>query len=348
MTPNRLATFLAASMLALCASAAWAQSIQTPSAPPQSAPAPAPGAAAPSPAVSPEAAKDSRLQFLSDPITVEAKRQTAQARALNLIHDYSGKKHYWEAIAGWDDSICVAVAGLEPAKDQAVKARIEAVARDQGLIVKPDRCGPAHVAANIEILFTPDPDRLLKTIANTRPWMVGGVPTRTTPLIAVRAYENGLIMQRPIQAWYATACQPDVNWSGWEEDGAGGVFWAGGGSVAADDEPCQKIMFQNVLVVVDERRIPGLRLDVLTDYAAMLALTQPASLDGCNALPSVIDLFSRACADHPEPIGLTETDRAYLKALYTGGQNLPPGYQAPHDIAIRMAQILVPDRLAAR
>ena len=336
MTPNRLATFLAASVLALFASAAWAQSIQTPSAPAQSAPTSPPGAAAPSPEVAPEAAKDSRIEFLSEPITVEAKRQTAQARALNLIHGYSGKKHYWEAIAGWDDSICVAVAGLEPAKDQAVKARIEAVARDQGLIVKPDRCGPEHVASNIEILFTPDPDRLLKTIANARPWMVGGVPTRSDPLISVRAYEDGLIMKRPIQAWYTTACQPDVS------------NWAHGWFALASYEPCQKIMFQNVLVVVDERRIPGLRLDVLTDYAAMLALTQPASLDGCNALPSVIDLFSRACADHPEPSGLTETDTAYLKALYTGGQNLPPGYQAPHDIATRMARILVPDSLAAR
>ncbi len=205
----------------------------------------------------------------------------------------------------------------------------------EGLTVKPDRCGPEHVASNIEILFTPDPDRLMKTIARTRPWVVGGVPTRSNPLISMREYEAGLIMKRPIQAWYATACQPDVNW--------------GRGLLGRiNDEPCQKIMFVNVLVVVDERRIPGLRLNVLTDYAAMLALTQPASLDGCNALPSVIDLFSETCADHPEPRGLTETDTAYLKALYTGGVNLPPGYQAPRDIATRMARILVPASLTTR
>jgi len=326
--PNRLATLLAASALVLSAGAARAQPVQTPPAPPQSAPP-----AAPSPESAPQAAKDSRIDFLSDPITVQAKRETAKTRALNLIHGYSGKKHYWEAIAGWDDSICVAVAGLEPDKDRAVKARVEAVAGAASLTVKPDRCGPEHVASNIEIFFTPDPDRLMKFIARTRPWMVGGVPTSTNPLIAVREYQAGLIMKRPIQAWYTAACQPDANW------GRRGAIML---------PPCQKIMFLNVLVVVDERRIAGLSLDVLTDYAAMMALTQPGSLDGCNALPSVIDLFSKACADQPRPLGLTETDTAYLKALYTGGVNLPPGYQAAGDIAARMVRILVPDSQATR
>ena len=77
-------------------------------------------------------------------------------------------------------------------------------------------------------------------------------------------------------------------------------------------------------------------------------MTQPVSLDGCNALPSIIDLFSAACADHPEPTGLTETDTAYLKALYTGGQALPPGWQAPGDLAGRMVNFLVPVSVAGR
>jgi hypothetical protein len=332
---SHLAIVLAASALALAAGAASAQS----------EPLSPPTAAAPSPAPSPGAAEDSRTAFLSDPITVEAKRQTAKQRALSLIHDYSGKKHYWEALAGWYTDVCVTVAGLEPAKDAAVKARIEAVASAAGATVKQNRCGPEHVPANIEVFFTPDPDRLMKAIARARPWMVGGVETRANPLISVRAYEAGLIMKRPIQAWYTTNCAPDI--APGEPRGrllgrVSNLFWL------SEWGPCQKIGFDNVLVVVDERRIPGLRLEVLSDYAAMLALTQPASLDGCNALPSVIDLFSSACADHPEPTGLTDTDTAYLKALYTGGQTLPPGWQAPGDIADRMSKLLVPVNLAGR
>ena len=331
---SHLAAILAVSVLAFAAGAASAQSGSA--APPVTA---APSAA--------EAAQDSRTTFLSDPITVEAKRQTAKERALSLIHDYSGKTHYWEALAAWDDDICVTVAGLEPAKNAAVKARIEAVAAAAGATVKQDRCGPEHVPANVEVFFTPDPDRLLKTVARERPWIVGGVATRAHPLISVRAYENGLTMKRPIEAWYTTNCAPDIapaapagRFSG--SFGYSNLFWT------TSWGPCQKIGFDNVLVVVDERRIPGLRLDVLTDYAAMLALTQPVSLNGCNALPSIIDLFSAACSENPEPTGLTESDTAYLRGLYTGGQLLPPGWQAPGDVADRMANLLVPVSLSAR
>lgn len=335
---SRLATLLAASVLSLAAGALAAGAASAQSTPTAAEPLSQLVAAAPSVTPAPGAAGDSRTAFLSEPITVEAKRQTAKQRALSLVHDYSGKKHYWEALAAWDDDICVTVAGLDPAKNAAVKARIEAVATAAGATVKQRRCGPQHVEANVEVFFTANPDVVLKSIARIRPWMVGGAETRLEPLISVRAYETGLIMKRPIQAWYTNHCAPDIAAGaapGWSSS-TGYVFWS------QDGTPCQKIGFDNVLVVVDERRIPGLTLGALSDYAALLALTEPASLNGCNALPSIIDLFSAACADHPEPTGLTETDTAYLKALYTGGQTLPPGWQAPGDIAGRMANLLVP------
>jgi hypothetical protein len=336
---NPLATLLAASVLALAAGAASAQTLgELVKSPP---------AATPSVAPAPVAAGDSRTAFLSEPITVEAKRQAARQRAMSLIHDYSGKRHYWEALAGWYSDICVSVAGLDQGKNAAVKARIEAIASSAGATVKQNRCGPEHVPANIEVFFTPDPDRLLKTIAHDRPWLVGGVQTRANPLISVRSYQAGLIMKRPIQAWYVNNCEPDVA-PGAPPGGIAEGIAIGYWDLPSYFGPCQKIGFDNVLVVVDERRIPGLSLGALADYAAMLALTQPVSLDGCNALPSIIDLFSAACADHPEPTGLTETDTAYLKALYTGGQALPPGWQAPGDIAGRMVNFLVPVSVAGR
>jgi hypothetical protein len=337
---RHLVTLLAASAIALAAGAASAQ-------PQSTSPAVATTPAATTPASASETAQDPRVTFLSDPVTVEAKRQTAKQRALSLIRDYSGKSHYWEALAGWYTDICVTVAGLTPAQDAAVKARIEAVASSAGATVKQDRCGPEHVPANIEVFFTPDPDHLLKAIAHDRPWIVGGVETLTHPLISVRAYEAGLIMKRPIEAWYTTNCAPDIAPIGLPSRVAGN-FGYGRLFVWSTWLPCQKIGFDNVLVVVDERRIPGLRLDVLTDYAAMLALTQPASLNGCNALPSIIDLFSAACAGNPEPTGLTDSDTAYLRGLYTGGQLLPPGWQAPGDIADRMVNLLVPVSTARR
>jgi hypothetical protein len=49
----------------------------------------------------------------------------------------------------------------------------------------------------------------------------------------------------------------------------------------------------------------------------MLALTRMSSLDDCSRLPSIIDLLSSGCGKREKPVALTETDTAYLKALYS-------------------------------
>jgi hypothetical protein len=85
-----------------------------------------------------------------------------------------------------------------------------------------------------------------------------------------------------------------------------------------DSEPpaCQSV-FRNVLVVVDIGRVQDHSVQSLTDYVAMLALSQPRSLDGCMALASIIDLLAPApCPGRDAPDGLTPADTAYLGALY--------------------------------
>jgi hypothetical protein len=44
---------------------------------------------------------------------------------------------------------------------------------------------------------------------------------------------------------------------------------------------------------------------------------RPVSLDGCNLLPSIIDILSADCGNRAKPQGITEADTAYLKALYS-------------------------------
>ena len=47
----------------------------------------------------------------------------------------------------------------------------------------------------------------------------------------------------------------------------------------------------------------------------MLVLTRTAQ-DGCNTLPSIIDLFSPDCGSRENPKALTDTDKAFLRGLY--------------------------------
>jgi len=73
--------------------------------------------------------------------------------------------------------------------------------------------------------------------------------------------------------------------------------------------------FMNVLILIDSRQVNQHSLGAIADYVTMLVLTRSA-LNGCNELPSVIDLLSRDCGERPPPQGITSADEAYLKALY--------------------------------
>jgi hypothetical protein len=104
---------------------------------------------------------------------------------------------------------------------------------------------------------------------------------------------------------------------------------------------CLESLFKNVLVVVDNGRVRGMPLGPVTDYLAMLAVSQPRSLDGCAALPSVIDLLApAACAGRDPPDGLTPADAAYLTALYAADPRAKKATQQS-DMADRMARILL-------
>ena len=117
----------------------------------------------------------------------------------------------------------------------------------------------------------------------------------------------------------------------------------------ADDSPggcgdsrfssCLQSVFKNVLVFVDNGRLKSTDLGPVSDYLAMLTLSQPHSLDGCAPLPSIIDLYAPACAGRSEPIGLTRADTAYLKALYSADLQARRRSQES-DIAGRMTKIL--------
>jgi len=72
----------------------------------------------------------------------------------------------------------------------------------------------------------------------------------------------------------------------------------------------------NALVVADLKKVGGLEIGPIADYITMLVLTEPRSLDDCNAFPSILDLMASDCQGRTKPVALTESDWAYLKGLY--------------------------------
>ena len=247
-----------------------------------------------------------------------------------------------DQIGRWRDPVCVRVLGL-PHADQAtkIKARIETVARAVGLPAAPPNC-----KANVEIVFSDQPQAAMDYVARRRDDVLGYYhATRANKLKTVT---------RPIQSWYVTSTHSDGVDSGiLAFSGVPTTFIQRDNDVIDDPDnmtptgctgsltPCYTSEFVNVFIVADSKALDRVPLGAIADDMVMLALSQPRSLNGCNALPGVMDRFAPSpCPGRDAPDGLTPPDAAYLDALYSADlESRKSSEQA--DIARRMAKILV-------
>jgi hypothetical protein len=119
-------------------------------------------------------------------------------------------------------------------------------------------------------------------------------------------------VDHPIQAWHLTGVQ--AAGGGVQLDSVWAppliVTWAGHVSTGVHSF----VLF--TLVVVDGRKTLGYPLGAISDYIAMLTLSQVRLIDGCGELPSILDLMASACK-REKPRSITAADLAFLRALNT-------------------------------
>jgi hypothetical protein len=107
---------------------------------------------------------------------------------------------------------------------------------------------------------------------------------------------------------------------------------------------CTVSRFTGLLLAVDVKTLGGRSTGVLADYLAMVTLSKPASMDGCNSFASVIDAYAKApCPGREAPDGLTPADAAFLTALYKVDLSRAMNFEQS-DIASAMADILIKAR----
>ncbi len=209
-------------------------------------------------------------------------------------------------IGRWHDPVCVVVLGLPRAEQAAaIKARIESVAQAVGLPAARAGC-----AANVEIVFTPEPQHVMDIVAKRREYLLG--------YYHVHNRDRLKTVTGPIQSWYVTST------SSFGVTISNAISAVGGAGfipvpianpmpthmMGVIDDPenaarpgcgdaphftaCSTSAFENVFMVADSKVLEGKDLGLVADYMAMLALSKPRSLDGCNALPGVIELFAKS------------------------------------------------------
>jgi len=279
------------------------------------------------------------------PVTVEAAPtpKAIQKLSNSFVRSYAATPNpNIDQIGRWHEPACVQVWGLPLAAQAAkIKARIEAMAQAVGLPAARTGC-----KINVEIVFAAQPQSLMDAIARRWEPVLGYYHRDRTAQLKT--------ITRPIQAWYLTRTETEgVNIGALIDSGISPNFYLKSPRVIDDPQrgppigctdrftACYQSEFGNVLIVADSKALDGKNLRLIADDMTMLALSEPKSLDGCNALPSVIDAFATSpCRGRETPYALTSADVAYLKALYSAD---PEGKKFVEyaDIGERMANILI-------
>ena len=257
-------------------------------------------------------------------------RRTLKRVAIQFVKLHGAVSPVLHQIGRWQADVCPRVTGLNPTASAFVSRRVQEVARRVG--APTGRIGKRCVA-NVEIVFTPEPQQLLNHIAQAYPRLLGSSRSagdatfrqaiQSWYLTGTKSVEGphwalghaGAILPNydaPTEAAWGTSRLPDgayvdaPNGKGYAPRGLAGQFTKGLASELV-----------HVLVIVDTRKVAGDSLRSISDYIAMLALTRMGSLDACSELPSIIDLLSSGCDARDKPQALTDADTAYLKALYS-------------------------------
>ena len=211
--------------------------------------------------------------------------------------------------------------GMSDDDNKSVTDRLKEVAAKVGAPISTKKtCKP-----NIEIVFTTTPQALLDDVKKNQENFLGyhEGPEQRDRLATVT---------HPIQAWYTTATQ-DLNGKVQVDSTNGnGITINVCGPLAKSGATCYynnssailteargslignglRSDFYNIIIVVGPDSIGD--LDAVSDYVAMLALTQPLTLDSCPSLPTIMSLQAKDCEKHAER--LTDIDMAYLEGVY--------------------------------
>jgi hypothetical protein len=290
-----------------------------------------------------------------------------QARTFAKLYTVGGAK--LDLIGRWREPICVQVVNLTPEQAAVVQARIEEVARGVGVKIMKPGC-----RSNVQVVMTTQPQAFMDQVAKNNENALGfhyrsdlaKAKTVTRPIQAwyktatqgAVTGHNGLpfanLTSGPVANPLAGATGPgaaagqDIANSG---SLAGETYASETVDVAENGSPpgcsgslinhCERSVFKNVLIVIDSKAVEGKDLGALADYLALMTLSQAKSLDGCNALPSIVDLMAKSsCPDRDPPDGLTAADASLLAALYASNPETRSASQQ-NEIAERMAEILI-------
>jgi len=275
------------------------------------------------------------IDLPSESVTVTAGKPTQEA-IKDYVETRSGQTYVLDRTATWMQKICPHTEGLGAKYADYITHRIRDIAAAIGAPLNDDpACRP-----NIQVVFTTRPQELIDNLRKTDPIYLGYHQTRAEGDALAR-------VTHPFQAWYTTLVESSnrhlaLGYSGGGTIDVGKCPVTGGISIKTREGhdisiPCsapgaahtphtardgQNSSFFNVLILAEPDKLVDYEVGALADYIALIALTQPGSLDRCAGMLSISNLLAKGCGASAGHI--TDSDLAYLRALYSlpGGDYL--------------------------
>ncbi len=246
-----------------------------------------------------------------------------------FVDAFATPTHETGKLARWETGICPVMSGQKSNVSAFVAQHLMAVAGAVGAPVNLEKdCTP-----NIDIVFTTAPQALLDSVRERNTDYIGYAPGGDE-------LRKLATVTHPIQAWYATETR-DLRGRAHIDTGRDRGDLGQASTARASGTRLNSGVrsgYHHILIVVDPSKLEGQEVVPLSDYIAMLALAQPASLDACLAPPSILNLLAPGCASRPAHI--MENDLAYLRGLYRMNADRIRLASQKADIADQMAQAL--------
>ena len=295
----------------------------------------------------------SRLQE----VTVSARRADLAPKVsafVNQITNYDRDDSM--GLARWLVPVCPLISGLPGQDGEFVLGRVSEIARKAGVPLAGEKCRP-----NLYILINANPVELLRAMEQrNRLFTFADAPSGLI--------DRFIATPRPVRVWYHTQVEtpeglpltgfyfpqlgkqnhgdvfssnnstaqspdPNTNTPGGADSGLQANPWANSSHIILNFI----WGIHRAIVVVDQKRLPGVTRGQLADYVAMVALAQLKPDLNLGDAPTILTLFSRT--PQAASAGMTGWDEAFLKSLYDTDQRIK---KQRGEIARDIVRVLAP------
>lgn len=231
-------------------------------------------------------------------------------RVEKFIESFAAPTALLGKLARWKTGICPVAVGLRPAAIKFILDRMRNVATEVGAPVDTN----SKCKANIEIVFTTSPQKLLDNVRKEHSIYLGYASNG-------RQADKLATVIHPIQAWYTTQSRdlmglPKVDSSRTIGLGDSGEFAAAmmmGNTTGLRMRDGRSSELYNIIIAIDPNKLADNEIGGIADYISFLSLSQLASLDQCQQLPSIMDMLVPGC---PAVAEMTSNDIGFLRGLY--------------------------------